>query len=344
MAEPAPSRMIPPILRHLRRRGVDVDALGRRLGLPADAVDAEAVALSPAAFEALMAAGARAVGDPLLALHLPDALTTPGVAVSELAVGSSATVRASFHGAARYAPLFYAHLVLTCEDTVDGLEVRYRVRDGASSAPGASPHGARFALGSSLSHARRRTDAPLHAARVWFAHPAPAASDPVHAGVAAFFGTDDVRWGAPDDGYALTAADVDRPNRTADPRLLHTASQWADAALAAVPAPDDLVGRLRALLRDSPDPSTVSLAAAARRLGRSSRSLQRHLTAEGTTWRGVVDSVRHDAVAELLRTTALPVAEIAVRTGFADAATLSRAFRRWTGTSPAAWRAGQVGR
>jgi AraC-like DNA-binding protein len=76
---------------------------------------------------------------------------------------------------------------------------------------------------------------------------------------------------------------------------------------------------------------------AARRLGVSARTLARRLDGEGTSYRAIVADVRCALAAEWLEEE--DVAEVAARLGYADARAFDRAFKRWTGRTPAAWRA-----
>jgi AraC-like DNA-binding protein len=57
------------------------------------------------------------------------------------------------------------------------------------------------------------------------------------------------------------------------------------------------------------------------------------------TFHELVEEVRYDIARQLLRETDLMVVEIATVLDYGDAATFTRAFRRWSATSPAAWRA-----
>lgn len=73
-------------------------------------------------------------------------------------------------------------------------------------------------------------------------------------------------------------------------------------------------------------------------LGLHERSLHRRLKAAGTSFRQQLDTARQSASEELLESTALPICEIAGALGYADSSGFIRAFRRWSGTSPASWR------
>ena len=77
----------------------------------------------------------------------------------------------------------------------------------------------------------------------------------------------------------------------------------------------------------------------ARALGCSRQTLYRRLKAEGLTFGQVLDDLRRRRALALVRDAARPVKEIAWRLGFSDPAAFSRAFKRWTGKSPQAFRA-----
>ncbi|TOZ35130.1 AraC family transcriptional regulator, partial [Burkholderia pseudomallei] len=77
-----------------------------------------------------------------------------------------------------------------------------------------------------------------------------------------------------------------------------------------------------------------SLDALARELHLSERTLKRKLSDYGTTYSALLDEIRLRDALRLLEGTTLTVEEIAARVGYTDRANFSRAFRRWTGTSP----------
>ena len=69
----------------------------------------------------------------------------------------------------------------------------------------------------------------------------------------------------------------------------------------------------------------------------SPRTLRRKLTEAGTSYRALQDEVRQALAEELLSTGALTVSDVALRLGYAEAASFIRAFKRWTGRTPSAY-------
>ena len=82
----------------------------------------------------------------------------------------------------------------------------------------------------------------------------------------------------------------------------------------------------------------VSLSRIARDMATSPRSLQRRLAREETHFGAVVDQVRERLARRYLRDKERTTTEVALLLGFADLSSFSRAFKRWTGESPAAFR------
>ena len=90
------------------------------------------------------------------------------------------------------------------------------------------------------------------------------------------------------------------------------------------------------LIRDIANPPT--LAAIAKLLEVSDRSLRRQLREQGISFRSLLDELRMQIALKYLRTTRLGNEDIALALGFSDAANFRRAFRRWTSKSPSEMR------
>jgi AraC-like DNA-binding protein len=98
----------------------------------------------------------------------------------------------------------------------------------------------------------------------------------------------------------------------------------------------DLVGQAVETL--SADGAPPGIAAVARALGLSVRTLQRWLAAEGGRYEDLVERSRLGSARALLEQTDARVLDIALSLGYSDHAHFTRAFRRWTGVSPVAYR------
>ncbi len=101
------------------------------------------------------------------------------------------------------------------------------------------------------------------------------------------------------------------------------------------PLTDDLRRVLRTeLLRD-----TCSAAAVARLFSMHRRTMSRHLRTEGLAFRQVANEVRFEIACELLENTDMAVNQIAAVLRYSELSAFTRAFRRWSGETPSAWRA-----
>ena len=83
---------------------------------------------------------------------------------------------------------------------------------------------------------------------------------------------------------------------------------------------------------------SVGIDQVARELGCGRQTLYRRLKVEGVTFAQLLDGLRRRLALRLVREQGLSVKETAYRLGFSDPAAFSRAFKRWTGTSPSAAR------
>lgn len=71
----------------------------------------------------------------------------------------------------------------------------------------------------------------------------------------------------------------------------------------------------------------------------TSRTLRRKLDAEGTCFNDLLNNVRHALAIDYLSTSMLSVDDIAAALGYSNTIGFMRAFKRWTGKSPAAFKA-----
>jgi len=76
----------------------------------------------------------------------------------------------------------------------------------------------------------------------------------------------------------------------------------------------------------------------ARRLNMSTRTLRRHLSAEGISYKNLSNEIRKKKAYELLTSTSMPIEKIATELGYQNVANFYHAFKLWTGTTPSSYR------
>jgi AraC-like DNA-binding protein len=98
---------------------------------------------------------------------------------------------------------------------------------------------------------------------------------------------------------------------------------------------DRVRGILTLLLRDGEPSASIT----ASRMKMSARTLNRALAAEGTSYRAILDQLRHELACRYLADSRLSIGEIGFLLGFSEISAFYRAFKRWTGQTPAVFRA-----
>ena len=72
----------------------------------------------------------------------------------------------------------------------------------------------------------------------------------------------------------------------------------------------------------------------AERLNMTARTVQRKLTAEQSSYKEILEDVRHNLAIEYLQSTSFTIEEIAIRLGYSDSSSFCHAYKRWTGVNP----------
>ncbi|WP_167772829.1 AraC family transcriptional regulator [Ramlibacter humi] len=150
-----------------------------------------------------------------------------------------------------------------------------------------------------------------------------------------------VTFEAEDDSLVLRASDLDLPLVSANSSVGAALVAAAEAHLGRMVAPVEEDGfrpraaqAVRRLLRGS----EPTLDAVADQLHMSSRTVQRRLAEHGLSFTALLDEARRESALDYLRGHSVTAEEIAFLLGFATPSSFFRAFKRWTGRTPEAWR------
>ncbi|HEX7530970.1 MAG TPA: AraC family transcriptional regulator ligand-binding domain-containing protein [Pyrinomonadaceae bacterium] len=119
-----------------------------------------------------------------------------------------------------------------------------------------------------------------------------------------------------------------------NPYLSEIMSARAEELLKSLEMSKTTRGRVENLLIPILHTGEASMDMIAVKLGLSRQTLFRKLKAEGITFEKVLDELRHKLALHYLNEKKVPVNQTAYLVGFSEPAAFSRAFKRWTGSSP----------
>lgn len=314
-------------------RGADPAALCREAGFDPECARDPDARIDVEVENALWDAAARRTGDAHFGLHAAAALRAGAFDVLDYVVRTAPTLRAALERVSRYNRLVHSAAVFHVTDAADRVRVEHAFAV-AGHAPGR--HASEFTLASILTIGGQICGAPLVALAVELpAHP-PDGDRDVYARV---FGVVP-RFGTPAGAIELARDIVDRACPAADPNLSEIILRQADALLAARPDPtESFANRVRRFVSTELGAGATTLAAIARGLRMSERTLQRRLADEGVTFDTLVEELRRDLASRYLTDPRLAIGEVAYLLGYSEPSAFHRAFKRWTGTTPAEARA-----
>lgn len=297
------------------------------LGLDADALADPDARVSVRDFERLVTRARALTGEPALGLFLGLHMRVSAHGYLGFAAMTAPTARAAIELACRFAPTRTRALALRVH--VDGDLASLVLEERADF--GAARDVVVFALmigiwqiGNALTgrelegHADFAFAEPDYYAR--FAEVAPR-----------------VRFAQPANQLVFDAKILDLPLTMADAAALRLAQEQCKLALDALGIDGQLAGRVRRLIPKK-DGGVRSLEEIAAEVGLSPRTLKRKLAETGAAYSALVEEEQREKALLLLRAPELTLDDVADRLGYSDVTGFARAFRRWTGRTPAAYR------
>ena len=318
------------ILRSLGCCGVDPEHVCRAAALdPQRLQRAPDQRVAPRVVTDIFAAAERASGDPLIGLHAAEHATPRGPLLFLML--AEANLAASLRAWERYAPIPISSLLVHVELDETSAAMVFDLGEPTLEQ---IPHVAEYLLVAVLRALVTAAAGDLRPMRVELRHAAH--GDPAEAERILLA---PVSFGRPRHAIVFHRRDLDMPPRLANPAI--AAQVAAEAAAAARQATvhatwrDRVVDVTRALLVTG---ERADRAAVARQLHTSEPSLHRALQAEGTTFRAVRDGEVWSVARMLLANPQIKIEVVALTVGFADGPSFAKAFKRYAGLSPQAFR------
>ena len=147
-----------------------------------------------------------------------------------------------------------------------------------------------------------------------------------------------VRFAMPRSQAVLLGSGLQRPILQASPLNLGLAERLCEEQLSRQTAHDDLEAQIRSLLQAALPQRCPNAEAVAQALHMTARTLRNRLAERGTHFQAILDQVRAQTACAELAGGAAKIEQIAWQVGFQDAPSFRRAFKRWTGLTPLAYR------
>lgn len=315
---------------HVKRHGLEPDALLVRAGVPADLLADPIALVSAHDFQRVVEVAYQVTGDPALGLRVGAEAPLAMLHVVGHLLASADTLRDAFGWFRRFLPL------IAPED-------RYELLDGEREAlfrfaPAASdPQVRRFQAEVTLTYTIRLANGllvdPRPPTEVSFAHPRPAHGDRY----AQVLGCA-VRFDAAHHAIRFPREALDQALPLADRALGLALRGRAEHLLAARATEVALPARVAGILRRAPRLDEVSLDDVARELRTTPRTLRRHLAHHGRGFAALLDDCRRERACTELAVPSTMVKQLAEQLGFSEPTALHRAFKRWTGQTIGAFR------
>jgi AraC-like DNA-binding protein len=320
----------------LGRRGLAAEAVCRAAQINPAWVDEPNSRIPASAMERLWAVSEPLSGDADLGLHSAESYNPGALSIVGYVILSCRTAAEALERLARYAPLLN-----------EGLQVRVRVEheqgtticsfdaaEGFDSFLCRSPRQAieTLAAGIVLTLGRLATQAPVPSA-VTFQHAAPS-SITEHLRLLGPV----VRFDQPVNAVVYPTSALAAGMLSADPALLEMFEGDARRRLEQLNSCGAVSSRVQTIVGARLKGEVPSLATVASELAMSERSVQRSLSEEATSYREIVDGVRKALALTHLSRPGASAADVAFLLGFSEPSAFTRAFRRWTGSSPQQFR------
>ena len=150
-----------------------------------------------------------------------------------------------------------------------------------------------------------------------------------------------VYFNQPDCKIVFDRAALDLPPKHHNPSLKEATLQYANRLLDEL-RQMKLSDQIRRLLERDLSNHEPDIQSIARQLNMSKQTLYKKLKLEGQVFQKLLESVRLTKACQLLSHSAISTTEIAYLLGFSELSAFSRAFKRWTGMSPRAYRSSGV--
>jgi AraC-like DNA-binding protein len=315
-----------PLLEYLENEGFDLRSVLDRVGIPRSALEDTKARFPKRKFQALWQLASEATGDPAIALRVSTTVKANALGIIGYLASASESRRNAFELVKDLTPLLWEDVECDLES---GGEVAFiRCRTGTD--PQGSHFTTEYAIGLTVTMSRAlgagRSD-PLEAR---FSYSAPPYADEYEQILRL-----PIRFDAGEDGVLFPISMMDSLNPSADAALRQVLERYAADQLVRIPTSARFSQRVRACILSMLPLGGLTADTVAAQFSMSNRTLRRRLKQEATSYQEILDDVRAELACHYLTKEKRRIDEVAVLLGFSDPSAFTKAFRRWTGQTPA---------
>jgi AraC-like DNA-binding protein len=321
-------KLTPGITAGLKAVGVDPNELLRRAGLPLSLLSGESVQVTTEQLFELWQGIGELSSDPSIGLKLAEQVPVAQHHPASIAAHHARNFREGLQRMARYKLLCASEEMRLSEKGGEGI-LEFSWLLSREKAP-LSLLDAAFA--SMMLLGKRGTGVPVRPLRIELRHP------PENREMRERHFGCPVKFKAPRNAMVFRRSDLDLPFITYNAELVAMLSPQIDRELARRKSELTVAGRVKWVLMRLLGGRSPEIHDVAKELGMSCRTLQRRMTAEGTSFRRLVGDARRELARSYLLQPALELPEVACLLGYEDPNSFFRAFREWEGITPNEWR------
>lgn len=321
-----PTAYLRPIADQVASSGASVHAWLSAAGVAPSALDAVDLTVEAPVFRRLITSAVEAAREPALGLLVGERFVLSTHGIVGFAASNAATVRDALDVLVRFTGLRTS--LVTVSYSVAGRAAHVRFDGAAALEPEVRAPVLEAVLLSIKNILEAITMGSCPVTDVAFPFPAPD-----YAAFAAELFACEVRYGQRWAGFSIAAAALDQPLPRSDRGAFEEAARICQRELDKLAASSSVAARVRRLLLEKQS-GFPSLQATARLLHTTPRTLHRRLVDEGTSFRELVEEVRHTLAVEHLRSGRFRIEEIAFLLGYSDLSNFRRAFKRWESVPP----------
>lgn len=327
------------MLQYLERHGIPQAETIRACGITGPFPASSDSRVPGSQVERLWAFAIERTGDTLVGLHMTENYSPGTLDILGYVVLSSRTVGEVLDRVSRYAPLLNDGMRIDVEREGKMAFCRCTFIEGIDNYLLRLPDQAIDTVWAGMARELSRLTAkPLRATEVWFRHQVASTKDALE--YTRVLNTP-VKFGQPEDRFIMPASHLDEPILSANPLLLRTFEQHADAMLLRMEKQGSKSHQVAQVLAQRLKGAVPPLSEIARELAMSDRNLQRALRNDGTSFQKLLDEVRRDLAISHLANPDTSAGQVGFLLGFSEPSAFHRAFRRWTGQAPSSYRKDQ---